>query len=321
MNTRLAKVKRDIGEDMARKADKNKQPRKTKLPTAGVITEDMMNDKDTTELVNQEPRPVNEVIDNLEAEKADENVREPTGVVIEEGSPSNEGNFNLEPTDVVIEEGSPSNEGIENMEAENDAETVEVAENMWAQLLEKIVTEYLAPEKTGHVDVVGPKQVDQSRDTLAKDTRTLKPSRKKTTVGKKAARGIIIREPGVGNDKGATGTSTKDISKDAVEQGTKTKADVPDKGKKVADVADIDRVGKRRKGEVCIAKEKKPKRTKNVQGESSTREQNTDDAEPHAYPTMKTRNAGYALIRVFKQLSTEQQENSGVDGILAAGEL
>ncbi|KAL3627789.1 hypothetical protein CASFOL_028204 [Castilleja foliolosa] len=125
-----------------------------------------------TDVVIEEGSPSNEGNFHLE----------PTDVVIEEGSPSNEGNFHLEPTDVVIEEGSPSNEGIENMEAENDAETVEVAENMWAQLLEKIVTESLAPEKTGHVDVVGPKQVDQSRDTLAKDTRTLKPSRKKTTV-------------------------------------------------------------------------------------------------------------------------------------------
>ncbi|KAL3628015.1 hypothetical protein CASFOL_028117 [Castilleja foliolosa] len=199
------------------------------------------------------------------------------------------------------------------MEAENDVETVKVTEYE--------LTEPVAPEKTGacNVDVVGPKQVDQSWDTLEKDTRTIKPSRKKTTVGKKAGRGIIIREPVVGNDKGATGTSTKDISKDAVEQGAKTKADVPDKGKKVADVAKIGLVGKRRKGEIGIAKEKKPKRTKNVQGESITREQNTDDAEPHAYPTMKTRNAGYALIRVFNRLSTEQQktvESMGFGGLL-----
>ncbi|KAL3621825.1 hypothetical protein CASFOL_034311 [Castilleja foliolosa] len=118
---------------------------------------------------------------------------------------------------------------------------------------------------------------------------------------------------------GATGTSTKDISKDAVEQGAKTKADVPDKGKKVADVAEIGRVGKRRKGEVGIANKNKPKRTKNVRGESSTREQNTDDAKPHAYPTMKTRNTGYALIRVFKRLSKEQRkivESMGFGGLL-----
>ncbi|KAL3656134.1 hypothetical protein CASFOL_000530 [Castilleja foliolosa] len=276
MNTRLAKVKREIGEDMARKAAKNKQPRKTNLPSEGVITEEMMTNEETTELVNQEARPDNEVIDNLEAENAAENVREPT--------------------DVVIEDSRPSNEGIENMEAENDAETVK-----------------------GHMDFLGPKQVDQPRDTLEKDTRTIKPSRKKTNVGKKAARGIIIREPVVGNDKGATGTSTKDISNDAVEQGAKTKADVPDKGKKVADVAEIGRVGKRRKCEVGITKEKKPKRTKNVRGESFTMEQNTDDAEPHAYPTMKTRKAGYALIRVFKRLSTEQRktvESMGFGGLL-----
>ncbi|KAL3656000.1 hypothetical protein CASFOL_000396 [Castilleja foliolosa] len=220
MNKRLAKVKREIGEDMARKADKNKQPRKTNLPTEGVITEEMMTNEETNELVNQEARP------DIE-----------------------------EPTDVVIEEGRPSNEWIENMEAENDAETVKVTEYE--------LTEPVAPEKIGNVDVVG-------------------------------------------NNKGATGTSTKDISRDAVEQGAKTKADVPDKGKKVADVAEI--VGKRRKGEIGIAKEKKLKRTKNVRGESSTREQNTDDAEPHAYPTMKTRNAGYALIRVFNRLSTEHQK-------------
>ncbi|KAL3633914.1 hypothetical protein CASFOL_022676 [Castilleja foliolosa] len=102
MNTRLAKVKREIGEGMARKADKNKQPRKTNLPTE----EEMMTNEEPTELVNQEARPDNEVIDNLEAENATENVREPT--------------------DVVIEEGRPSNEGIENMEAENDDETVKM---------------------------------------------------------------------------------------------------------------------------------------------------------------------------------------------------
>ncbi|KAL3621824.1 hypothetical protein CASFOL_034310 [Castilleja foliolosa] len=132
MNTRLAKVKRKIGEGMARKADKNKQPRKTNLPTEGVITEEMMTNEELTELVNQEATPDNELIDNLEAENATENVRDPT--------------------DVVIEEGSPSNEGIENMEAENDDETVKG-------------TGPLAPEKTGQVDVVGPKQVDQSRET------------------------------------------------------------------------------------------------------------------------------------------------------------
>ncbi|KAL3626946.1 hypothetical protein CASFOL_029159 [Castilleja foliolosa] len=38
MNTRLAKVKREIGEDMARKANKNKQVRKSNLPNEGVIT-------------------------------------------------------------------------------------------------------------------------------------------------------------------------------------------------------------------------------------------------------------------------------------------
>ncbi|KAL3634487.1 hypothetical protein CASFOL_021541 [Castilleja foliolosa] len=38
---------------MARKAAKIKQPRKTNLPTEGVITEEMMTTEEPTELVNQ----------------------------------------------------------------------------------------------------------------------------------------------------------------------------------------------------------------------------------------------------------------------------
>ncbi|KAL3626947.1 hypothetical protein CASFOL_029160 [Castilleja foliolosa] len=227
----------------------------------------MLNNEEPTELLNQGARAGKEVIDNLEAENPTE-----IGGGIENMDAADDDAETVKAYYVVNEEARPDNEGIENMEAEVDAETVKVAENMWSQLLEKIVTEYeltepLAPDKTGHVDVVGPKQVDQSRGTLEKDTRTIKPSRKKTDVGKKAARGIIIREPVVGNEDGATGASAKDNSKDAVES-AKTKAVVPDKGKKVANVPEIGRVGKRRKDEVGIAKEKKPKRTKNVRVES-----------------------------------------------------
>ncbi|KAL3652060.1 hypothetical protein CASFOL_001741 [Castilleja foliolosa] len=264
MNTRLAKVKREIGEDMARKSDKNKLVQKSNLLNEGVITEEMLNNEEPTELLNQGVKAEKEVIDNLEAGNPTE-----IGGGIENMDAADNAETVKENTDVVNEEARPDNEGIENMEAEVDAETMKVTEYE--------LTEPRAPEKTGHVDVVGPKQVNQSMDTSGKDTRTIKPSRKKTVVGKKAARGIIIREPIVGNEHGATGASAKDNSKDAVERGAKTKAVVPDKGKKVANVPEIGGVGKRSKDEVGVAKDKKPKRTKNVRGESSTRGQNTDD--------------------------------------------
>ncbi|KAL3614140.1 hypothetical protein CASFOL_042214 [Castilleja foliolosa] len=111
MNTRLAKVKRKIGEDMARKADKNKQLRKSNLPKEGVITEEILNNEEPTELLNQGARSDREVMDNLDAGNPTE-----TGRGIENMDAADDAETVKEHTGVVNEEARPDNE--------DDAETV-----------------------------------------------------------------------------------------------------------------------------------------------------------------------------------------------------
>ncbi|KAL3627038.1 hypothetical protein CASFOL_028401 [Castilleja foliolosa] len=42
MNSELVRVKREVGEKMARKGDKRKKAGKSKIPDEGVITEEML---------------------------------------------------------------------------------------------------------------------------------------------------------------------------------------------------------------------------------------------------------------------------------------
>ncbi|KAL3626827.1 hypothetical protein CASFOL_029399 [Castilleja foliolosa] len=92
---------------------------------------------------------------------------------------------------------NPSTEVMDKL-MDEDTEAVKAA-SMWAELLEKIVTDNqvtapLEPEKTGHVDDMGSKQGDETVDTSKKNESAKKPPMKKTTCPRKIGRGIVIQE-------------------------------------------------------------------------------------------------------------------------------
>ncbi|KAL3636491.1 hypothetical protein CASFOL_018790 [Castilleja foliolosa] len=120
------------------------------------------------------------------------------------------------------------------------------------------------------------------------DEKLKKAPLKKPRVSKQAAKGIVIQEPEVERPKS---------------RGANSNAGATEKGKAVVDTVKIVDGGKRRKPDVTKPKALTPKRTKSVLGECSSKKQRTDDADIDIYPSLKTRNSGYTLIKAFKCLT------------------
>ncbi|KAL3616001.1 hypothetical protein CASFOL_040295 [Castilleja foliolosa] len=108
---------------------------------------------------------------------------------------------------------------------------------------------------------------------------------KKPRVSKKAAKGIVIQEPEVERAK---------------TRGANSNAGDTEKGKAVVVTDKIVDGGKRMKPDVTKLKTLTPKGTKSVLGECSSKKQRTDDVDIDIYPSLKTRNSVYTLIKAFK---------------------
>ncbi|KAL3630436.1 hypothetical protein CASFOL_023420 [Castilleja foliolosa] len=247
MNNKLVRVKREVGEAMARKDDRRKKVGKLNLPKEGVITEEMLADVEANEQVNEE---------------------------------------------VVTDSGKTCTDETGNEVGQDDEGTVKVTKNMVDDQTEKAGEEACAGEG------------EQSTCISNVDEQLKKAPLKKPRVSKKAAKGIVIQEPEVERPK---------------TRGANSNAGATEKGKAVVDTNKIVDGGKRRKPDVTKPKALTPKRTKSVLGECSSKKRRTEDADIDIYPSLKTRNSGYTLIKAFKCLTDVQRDtvrSMGFGGLL-----
>ncbi|KAL3652039.1 hypothetical protein CASFOL_001720 [Castilleja foliolosa] len=203
----------------------------------------------------------------------------------------NSGNSGEVNEDLVADSGKTCTDVTGNKVVQDDDETVKVTKN--------VVDD--PPEKH---DCFGFKGGEKIKCTSNVDEQVKKAPLKKPSVSKKADKGIVIQEPVVVNAK-TTGANSK--------------ARARGKGKTIVVADKIVGGGKRRKADVNIPKDLTPKRTKSVLGECSSKKQKTDNADINIYPSLKTRNNGYILIKTFKSMTNEQRDtvrSMGFGGLL-----
>ncbi|KAL3625600.1 hypothetical protein CASFOL_030545 [Castilleja foliolosa] len=298
MNSELVRVKREVGEKMARKGDKRKKAGKSKLPAEGVITEEMLDvevgepEKVSDNTLNDNPSKPGEVTEEM----LDVGVEEPEQLITEELVTGNSKTCTEVAGDVVVQEdaqtvkvneevgtdsGKTCTDVTGNEVVQDDKGTVKVTKNMVDDPL----------EKAGDKACTG----EGKRSTCISnvDEQPKKAPLKKPRVSKKAAKAIVIQEPEVERDK---------------TRGANSNAGAMEKGKAVVVTDKTVDGGKRRKPDVTKPKALTPKRTKSVLGECSSKKQRTDDADIDIYPSLKTRNNGYTLINAFKCLTNEQRD-------------
>ncbi|KAL3655998.1 hypothetical protein CASFOL_000394 [Castilleja foliolosa] len=153
---------------------------------------------------------------------------------------------------------------------QDDEGTVKVTKNMVDD----------PPEKAGEKACAG--EGERSTCISNVDEQPKKAPLKKPSVSKKAAKGILIQEPEVERVK---------------TRGANSNAGAIEKGKAVIVTDKIVDGGKRRKPDATKPKALTPKRTKSVLGECSSKKQRMDDVDIDIYPSLKTRNSWYTLIK------------------------
>ncbi|KAL3613680.1 hypothetical protein CASFOL_041754 [Castilleja foliolosa] len=294
MNSELVRVKREVGEKMARKGDKRKKPGKSKIPDEGVITEEMLDvEVEEPEQVTEELMPDNsktcpevsgDVVVQPDAETVNVALSMWTELLKKFVNPN-----------VVVEPPEKGGTGLCWIQGRGGQKTCpsEVDEQPKKPPLKKPI-----------VSKKSAKEVEPNTSTSKVDEQPRKAPLRKPSLSKKAAKGIVIKEP---------------VPEKAKTTGAYSEARDRDKGKTVVVSGEIAGDGKRKKGDVKMTKDLPPKRSKSVLGECRSKKQKTDDADIDIYPRLKTRNSGYTLIKTFKCLTNEQREtvrSMGFEGLL-----
>ncbi|KAL3649851.1 hypothetical protein CASFOL_006254 [Castilleja foliolosa] len=213
------------------------------------------------------------------------------GVITEEMLADVEANEQVN-EEVVTNSGKTCTDVTGNEVGQDDEGTVKVTKNMVDDQTEKAGEKACAGEG------------EQSTCISNVDEQLKKAPLKKPRVSKKAVKGIVIQEPEVERPK---------------TRGANSNAGATEKGKAVVDTEKNVDGGKRRKPDVTKPKALTPKTTKSVLGECSSKKQRTDDADIDIYPSLKTRNSGYTLIKAFKCLTDVQRDtvrSMGFGGLL-----
>ncbi|KAL3622064.1 hypothetical protein CASFOL_034260 [Castilleja foliolosa] len=314
MNSELVRVKREVGEKMARKGDKRKKAGKSKIADEGVITEEMLDvevgepEQVTEELVPDNSKTCHEVSGDVVVQPDDQTVK-----VTEELVPDNSKTCHEVSGDVVVQP---------------DDQTVKVNTNVVVEPPEKGGTgeggqktcpskvdeqpkkpptkKYSVSKKSAKATeaVLHSMEVEQNTSTSNVDEQPRKVSLRKPSLSKKTSKGIVIQEP---------------VPEKAKTTGANSKAPARDKGKTIVVADEVAGDGKLKKGDVNMPKDLTPKRSKSILGECSSKKQKTDDADIDIYPRLKTRNSGYTLIKTLKCLTNEQRKtvrSMGFEGLL-----